>query len=71
MSNISIVLPISELGRDKVHGMHIELYDAKSRNVESLRCCFTNIHQTKAPSGDPAIAQKIREAKMIWLQMCA
>eukprot|EP00957_Ditylum_brightwellii_P097720 7442103-Ditylum_brightwellii.AAC.1 len=29
------------------------------------------MHQTKAPSGDPAIVQEIREAKMAWLQICA
>eukprot|EP00957_Ditylum_brightwellii_P130708 9971192-Ditylum_brightwellii.AAC.1 len=68
--NVSIVLPILELGWDKVRGMHIELYGAKNRTVESLRCCFTNMHLTKATSGDPAIAQEIREAKMAWLQIC-
>eukprot|EP00957_Ditylum_brightwellii_P056444 4278229-Ditylum_brightwellii.AAC.1 len=29
------------------------------------------MHQTKAPSSDPAIAHKIRETKMVWLQICA
>eukprot|EP00957_Ditylum_brightwellii_P079575 6050454-Ditylum_brightwellii.AAC.1 len=51
--------------------MHIELYGAKNRTVESLMRCFTNMHGTKAPSCDPAIAQEIREAKMAWLQICA
>eukprot|EP00957_Ditylum_brightwellii_P088328 6728178-Ditylum_brightwellii.AAC.1 len=71
VSNVSIVLPMLELEWDKVHGIHIELYGAKNRTVESLRCCFTNMHRTKAPSGDPVIAQEIREAKMAWLQICA
>eukprot|EP00957_Ditylum_brightwellii_P072656 5521223-Ditylum_brightwellii.AAC.1 len=51
--------------------MHIKLYGAKNRTVESLKCCFINMHQTKAPPGDPAIAQEIREAKMAWLQIPA
>eukprot|EP00957_Ditylum_brightwellii_P115071 8776479-Ditylum_brightwellii.AAC.1 len=71
VSNISTVLPILGSGWDKVHGMHIKLYGAKNRTVELVRRCFTNMHQTKAPSGDPAIAQEIREAKMAWLQTCA
>eukprot|EP00957_Ditylum_brightwellii_P023357 1763037-Ditylum_brightwellii.AAC.1 len=29
------------------------------------------MHWTKAPSGDLAIAQEIREAKMAWLKICA
>eukprot|EP00957_Ditylum_brightwellii_P188155 14324152-Ditylum_brightwellii.AAC.1 len=71
VSNVSIILPILELGWDKMHGMHIKLYGAKIRTVESLRHCFTNMHQTNAPSSDPAIAQEIREAKMAWLQIWA
>eukprot|EP00957_Ditylum_brightwellii_P088327 6728177-Ditylum_brightwellii.AAC.1 len=47
------------------------LYGAKNRTVESLRCCFTNMHWTKAPSGDPVMAQEIREANMEWLQIHA
>eukprot|EP00957_Ditylum_brightwellii_P177772 13541530-Ditylum_brightwellii.AAC.1 len=68
VSNVGIVLLISESGWEKVHGMHIELYGAKKRTLESLRCWFTNMHRTKAPSGDPAIAQDIRGVKMVWLQ---
>eukprot|EP00957_Ditylum_brightwellii_P023310 1759546-Ditylum_brightwellii.AAC.1 len=68
---MGIILLILESGWDRVHGMHIKLYDAKNRTVESLRCCFTNMHRTKAPSGNPAIAQEIREAKMAWLQIWA
>eukprot|EP00957_Ditylum_brightwellii_P014747 1112048-Ditylum_brightwellii.AAC.1 len=71
VSYISIVLPILESGWDKVHGIHIGLYVTKNRTVESLRCCFTNMHMTKAPSGDPAITLEIREAKMAWLQIHA
>eukprot|EP00957_Ditylum_brightwellii_P156429 11905476-Ditylum_brightwellii.AAC.1 len=37
VSNVGIVLPILELGWDRVHGMHIKLYGAKNRTVESLR----------------------------------
>eukprot|EP00957_Ditylum_brightwellii_P055641 4216057-Ditylum_brightwellii.AAC.1 len=51
--------------------MHIKLYGAKNRTVESLRRCFTNMHQTKAPSSNPAIMQEIREAKMAWVQIRA
>eukprot|EP00957_Ditylum_brightwellii_P140831 10727831-Ditylum_brightwellii.AAC.1 len=61
----------SESGWDKVHGMHIKLYGANNRTVDYLRHCFTNTHQTKAPFGDPAITQEIREAKMAWMQICA
>eukprot|EP00957_Ditylum_brightwellii_P141221 10759585-Ditylum_brightwellii.AAC.1 len=71
VTNMAIILPMSGLGWDKVHGMHIKLYGAKNRTVESLKRYFTNMHSTKAPSGDPAIAQEIREAKMAWLQIWA
>eukprot|EP00957_Ditylum_brightwellii_P053441 4050212-Ditylum_brightwellii.AAC.1 len=71
VSNISIVLLILDRVWDKVHWMHIELYGANNRTVESLMCCFTNMHQAKAPFGGPAIAQEIREAKMVWMQLCA
>eukprot|EP00957_Ditylum_brightwellii_P048598 3687769-Ditylum_brightwellii.AAC.1 len=48
--NVSIILPILESEWDKVYGMYIELYGAKNRTVESLRCCFTNMHWNKDPS---------------------
>eukprot|EP00957_Ditylum_brightwellii_P053928 4085337-Ditylum_brightwellii.AAC.1 len=44
VSNVDIVLPILELGWDRVHGMHIKLYGANNRTVESLWRCFTNMH---------------------------
>eukprot|EP00957_Ditylum_brightwellii_P033496 2538285-Ditylum_brightwellii.AAC.1 len=65
VTNVGIILPILESGWDRVYGMHIELYGAKNWMVESLRCCFTNMHCTKAPSGDPAIVQEIREANIV------
>eukprot|EP00957_Ditylum_brightwellii_P097414 7419436-Ditylum_brightwellii.AAC.1 len=71
VSNMGVALPVFESGWDRVHGKKIKLYGAKNRTVESLRCCFTNMHRIKAPSGDPAIAQEISEAKMAWLQIWA
>eukprot|EP00957_Ditylum_brightwellii_P088727 6756651-Ditylum_brightwellii.AAC.1 len=71
VTNMSIIFPILELGWERVHGMHIDLYGGKNLTVESLRHCFTNIHCTKVPSGDPVIVQEIREAQMMWLQIQA
>eukprot|EP00957_Ditylum_brightwellii_P129463 9875488-Ditylum_brightwellii.AAC.1 len=56
---------------EDVHAMHIAAYDKKNRTVESLRWCFTNLHITRAPSGDPTIAEEFREAKIGWLQIQA
>eukprot|EP00957_Ditylum_brightwellii_P164386 12515024-Ditylum_brightwellii.AAC.1 len=69
--NVGIFLLILELGWNRVHGMDIKLYGAENRFVESLRYCFTNMQWNKAPSGNPAIAQEIREANMVWLQIQA
>eukprot|EP00957_Ditylum_brightwellii_P153205 11660814-Ditylum_brightwellii.AAC.2 len=36
VSNVGVVLPISESGWERVHEMHIELYYSKNSTVESL-----------------------------------
>eukprot|EP00957_Ditylum_brightwellii_P048644 3691284-Ditylum_brightwellii.AAC.1 len=51
--------------------MHIAVYGKKNRTVESLQLCFTNLHCTRAPSGDPSISEEIREMKLAWLQIQA
>eukprot|EP00957_Ditylum_brightwellii_P130550 9958551-Ditylum_brightwellii.AAC.1 len=46
----------------KRHGIHCcqeecFVYGNKIQIVESLQWCFTTLHYTKAPSGDPLISQ--------------
>eukprot|EP00957_Ditylum_brightwellii_P121463 9263687-Ditylum_brightwellii.AAC.1 len=51
--------------------MHIAVYSKKNRTVESLWQCFTNLHHSRTPSGNPSISEEIREAKLSWLQIQA
>eukprot|EP00957_Ditylum_brightwellii_P088580 6746988-Ditylum_brightwellii.AAC.1 len=51
--------------------MHISVYGKKNRTVESLRQTFTNLHQTRALSGDPSMSEEIRGTKFAWLQIRA
>eukprot|EP00957_Ditylum_brightwellii_P044787 3397528-Ditylum_brightwellii.AAC.1 len=51
--------------------MHIAAYSKKNWSVESLWQCFTNLHCTKASSGNPSISQEVKETKMAWLQIQA
>eukprot|EP00957_Ditylum_brightwellii_P180638 13760446-Ditylum_brightwellii.AAC.1 len=66
---VGVVLHVSESGWERVHVMHITVYSKKNWTVESLRWCFTNLHCTKAPSGNPLILQEVEEAKITWLQI--
>eukprot|EP00957_Ditylum_brightwellii_P211764 15366575-Ditylum_brightwellii.AAC.2 len=50
VTNIGLVKPVLEGGWEKVHDMHISMYDHKNRTVESLRHFFTTFHQMKCPS---------------------
>eukprot|EP00957_Ditylum_brightwellii_P048458 3677000-Ditylum_brightwellii.AAC.1 len=51
--------------------MHISVYGKQNRTVESLWQTFTNLHQTRAQSGDLSMSEEIREAKLVWLQIKA
>eukprot|EP00957_Ditylum_brightwellii_P108939 8310469-Ditylum_brightwellii.AAC.1 len=64
VSNVGVVLPVSESGWERVHAMHIAVYGKKNRIVESLQRCLTNLHRTSAQSGNPSITEEIREAKL-------
>eukprot|EP00957_Ditylum_brightwellii_P095201 7250710-Ditylum_brightwellii.AAC.1 len=67
--NVGIVKPILEGGWDRVHTMHLSIHAKKNWTVEPLHCCFTNLWSCKAPSGDPTIPVKVREAKLAWVQI--
>eukprot|EP00957_Ditylum_brightwellii_P128090 9769732-Ditylum_brightwellii.AAC.1 len=71
MSNVGVVLPVSKHGWERVYAMYISVYGKKNRTVESLQWIFANLHQTRAPSGDPSMSEEIREAKLAWLQIRA
>eukprot|EP00957_Ditylum_brightwellii_P130284 9938250-Ditylum_brightwellii.AAC.1 len=51
--------------------MHHTIYAHKNWTVESLWKCFKPLHCIKAPSSDPSIPAKAREAKLAWLQIHA
>eukprot|EP00957_Ditylum_brightwellii_P027321 2065363-Ditylum_brightwellii.AAC.1 len=61
VSNVGVVLPVSEHGWERVHAMHISVYGKKNRNVESLKWTFNNLHCTRAPTSNPSIPEEIRE----------
>eukprot|EP00957_Ditylum_brightwellii_P070871 5386217-Ditylum_brightwellii.AAC.1 len=69
ITNVGMAKPISEGGWERVHSMHLSVYAHKNQTIESLNQCFTTLHCTKAPTGDPSIPVEVREEKLAWLQI--
>eukprot|EP00957_Ditylum_brightwellii_P121655 9277620-Ditylum_brightwellii.AAC.1 len=68
-SNVSVVLPVSEVGWETVHNMHNAVYSQKQRIIESIMMCFEMMQRVQISSGDPDMPLEIGEPKMAWLQI--
>ncbi len=62
-------LPISGIEWERVDTAHKAKFPTEVRSLESLKCKFQDLYQTKIPTGDPFIPLEVRRAKMIQRMM--
>jgi hypothetical protein len=62
---IEEILPIGPIEWGTVVEQHKVLYEAKLRDLNSIRCKFNQMATKTAPTGDPNIPDYIRHAKDI------